>query len=128
MGKNKILFYMRIVNFKGGSLTGIVRQTKQNAATLGESLVAVGAPLAVVLRYALPRLRRGWKEQKNALHKDIFMGGSHARIVGLAKQIAATLGVSLVVLGLPWGPLWLWVCKMPFKTKMRWDRTKYCSS
>ena len=54
---------MRIVNFKGGSHTGIVRQTKQNAATLGESLVAVGAPMAVGVRYALLRLRRGGKEQ-----------------------------------------------------------------
>ena len=79
----------------------------QNAATLGESLVAEGVPLAVVLQYALPRLRRGGKEQKNALHKDIFMGGSHASIVRWTKQIAATLGVSLVVLGPLLGPLWL---------------------
>ena len=112
MGKNKILFYMRIVKFKGGSLTGIVRQTKQNAATLGESLVAVGAPMAVCVQYALPRLIRGRKEQKDALHKDIFMGGSHASIVRWTKQFAATLGVSLVVLGLLWGPLWPWVCDM----------------
>ena len=30
-----------------------------------------------------------------------------------AKQNAVTLGVSLVVLGPPWGPLWPWVCNMP---------------
>ena len=71
---------MRIVNFKDLILR-IVRQTKQNAAALGESLVALGAPMAVGVRYALPRLRRGGKEQKNALHKDIYMGGSHASIV-----------------------------------------------
>ena len=29
------------------------------------------------------------------------------------KQNAATLGVLLVVLGPPWGPLWPWVCNMP---------------
>ena len=29
------------------------------------------------------------------------------------EQNAATLGVSLVVLGPPWGPLWPWVCDMP---------------
>ena len=64
MEKNKILFYMRIANFKGGSHTGIVRQTKQNAATSGETLVAVGAPMAVGVQHALPRLRGGGKEQK----------------------------------------------------------------
>ena len=58
MGKNKILFYMRIFYFERGSHTVIVRQTKQNAATLGKSLVSVGAPMAVGVRYALPRLRR----------------------------------------------------------------------
>ena len=107
MEKNKILFYMRIVNFKGASHTGIVRPTKQNAATLGESLDAVGAPLAVGVRYALPMLRRGGNEQKNALHKDIFMGGSHASIKRWKKQISAISGVTLIVLGPPLEPLWL---------------------
>ena len=41
------------------------------------------------------------------------MGGSHASIVRQTKQNAATLGVSMVVLGQPWGPLWPWVCNMP---------------
>ena len=63
--------------------------------------------MAVGVQYALPRLRRGGKEQKKALHKDIFMGGSHASIVKWTKQIAATLGLSLVVLGPLLGPLWL---------------------
>ena len=45
---------------------------------------------------------------------DIFVGGSHASIVRQTKQNAATLGVSMVVLGLPWGLLWLWVCDMHF--------------
>ena len=77
----------------------------QNAATLGKSVVAVGAPMAMGVRYALPRLRRGEKVQKNALHKAILMGGSNASIVRWTKQIAVTLGVSLVVLGPPLGPL-----------------------
>ena len=29
------------------------------------------------------------------------------------KQNAAHLGVSLVVLGPLWGPVWSWVCNMP---------------
>ena len=41
------------------------------------------------------------------------MGGSHTNIVRGTKQNAATLGVSLAVLGPPWGPLWPWVCDMP---------------
>ena len=63
--------------------------------------------MAVGVPYALPRLRRGGKEKINALYKDIFMGGSNASIVRWTKQIAATLGVSLVVLGPLFGPLWL---------------------
>ena len=31
----------------------------------------------------------------------------------LTKQNAATIGVSLTVLGPLWGPLWLGVCNMP---------------
>ena len=34
-------------------------------------------------------------------------------MVRRTKQNAGTLGVSLVVLGPPWGPLWPWVCDMP---------------
>ena len=41
------------------------------------------------------------------------MGGSYTSIVRQIKQNAGTLGVSLVVLGPPWGPLWPWVCHMP---------------
>ena len=41
------------------------------------------------------------------------MGGSHTSIVRQTKQNTATLGVSLIVLGPPWGPLWPWVCDMP---------------
>ena len=41
------------------------------------------------------------------------MVGSYTSIVRQTKQNAATLGVSLVVLGLPWGPLWQWVCYIP---------------
>ena len=63
--------------------------------------------MAMGVRYALPMLRKCGKEQKNALHEDILIGGSHAGIVRWTKQIAATLGVSLVVLGPPLGPLWL---------------------
>ena len=39
--------------------------------------------------------------KKNVLHEAIFMEGSNASIVRWTKQIAATLGVSLVVLGPP---------------------------
>ena len=98
---------------KVGSHTGTLRQTKQNTTTLGESLIALGDPMAMGVQYALSVLRRCGKEQKNALHKDIYMGGSHASIVRWTKQIAATLGVSLVVLGPPLGLLWLLVCNMP---------------
>ena len=41
------------------------------------------------------------------------MGGLHNKAKRLVKENAATLGVSLVVLGLLWGPLWQWVCGMP---------------
>ena len=34
-------------------------------------------------------------------------------MVRRTKQNAGTLGISLVVLGPPWGPLWPWVCDMP---------------
>ena len=34
-------------------------------------------------------------------------------MVRRTKQNAGTLGVSLVVLGPLWGPLWPWVCDMP---------------
>ena len=40
------------------------------------------------------------------------MRGSHTSIVRRTKQNAATLGVPLVVLGPPQGPLWLWMCDM----------------
>ena len=70
--------------------------------------------MAVGLQYALRRLRRGGEEQINALYKDVFMGGSNASIVRWTKQIAVTLGVSLVVLGSQWEPLRPYVCKMPF--------------
>ena len=45
--------------FMGGLCTSIVRRTKQNAATIGVSLVilaAVGAPMTVGMQYAHPRL------------------------------------------------------------------------
>ena len=41
------------------------------------------------------------------------MGGSHTNIVRGTKQNAATLGVSLAVLGPLWGPQWLWAYDMP---------------
>ena len=41
------------------------------------------------------------------------MKGSHTSIVRRTKQNAATLGVPLVVLGPPWGPLWPWMCDIP---------------
>ena len=96
--------------------------TKQNAATLRVSLViwgaALRAPMAVGVQYAHPRLRWGMEEQKTAIHKDILMGGSLTSIKRRAKQNTATLGVSLVVLGPPWGPLWLEVSDMSI---LDWD-------
>ena len=41
------------------------------------------------------------------------MRGSPTSIMRQTKQNAATLGVSLIVLGPPLGPLWPWVCDMP---------------
>ena len=41
------------------------------------------------------------------------MGGSHTGIMRRTEQNAGTLGVPLVVLGPPWGPLWLWAFDMP---------------
>ena len=41
------------------------------------------------------------------------MGGSYTSIVRQTKQNAANLRISLVILGLPWGLLWPWVCDMP---------------
>ena len=44
---------------------------------------------------------------------DIFIGGLHTSAKRLTKQNAANLAVSLVILGPPWEPQWLWVCDMP---------------
>ena len=41
------------------------------------------------------------------------MGGSHTSIMRRTKQNAATSGVSPVVLGPLWGPLWPWASDMP---------------
>ena len=41
------------------------------------------------------------------------MRWTHTSMIRRTKQNAATLGVSLVVLGPLWGPLWPWVCDMP---------------
>ena len=40
------------------------------------------------------------------------MGGSYASIMRRTMQNTVTLGVSLVVMGPPWGPLWQWVCNL----------------
>ena len=52
------------------------------------------------------------------------MGGSYTSIVRQIKQNAATLGVSLAVLGPPWGPLWPWVCNMPILDLVEVGKTK----
>ena len=52
------------------------------------------------------------------------MGGSYASIKKTTKQNAATLGVSLVVLGPPWGPLWPWECDMPILDSDEVDENK----
>ena len=43
------------------------------------------------------------------------MGGLQTSTKTLTKQNAATLGVCLVVLGMLWGSLRLWVCDMPIQ-------------
>ena len=43
------------------------------------------------------------------------MGGLHTSTKRLTKQNVATLGVSLVVLGMLWGPLQPWVCDEPIQ-------------
>ena len=43
------------------------------------------------------------------------MGRLHASTKRLTKQNAATLGVSLVILGLLLGPLWPRMCDMPIQ-------------
>ena len=43
------------------------------------------------------------------------MGGSHTSTKRLTKQNAATLGVSLVILGLLLGLLWPRMCNMPIQ-------------
>ena len=43
------------------------------------------------------------------------MKGLHTSTKTLTKQNAATFGVCLVVLGILWGSLWLWVCDMPIQ-------------
>ena len=45
-------------------------------------------------------------------------------MVRRTKQNAGTLGISLVVLGPPWGPLWPWVCDMPILDLDEVDETK----
>ena len=45
-------------------------------------------------------------------------------MVRRTKQNAGTLGVSLVVLGLPLGHLWPWVCDMPILDLDEVDETK----
>ena len=100
----------------GGSHTSIMRQTKQNAATSEVSLVVLGPLLVPLWPWAgsIPILDIDVvvENKKTVLHADIFVGKSHTSIVRRTKQNAATLGVSLVVLGLPWGPLRLWVSDM----------------
>ena len=45
-------------------------------------------------------------------------------MVRRTKQNAGTIGVSLVVLGPPWGPLWPWVCDMPILDLVEVGETK----
>ena len=88
----------------------MVRRTKQNAGTLGVSLVVLGPPWGPLWPWVCDMpildLVEVGRKQKNVLRKDIFVGGSHTSIVRQTRENAATLGVSLVILGLPWGPLW----------------------
>ena len=81
----------------------------------------VGASKAMWVQYAHPRPRWGRKEQKTALHKDIFMGGSNVSTKRLTKQNAATLGASLVIWGPHWELLWPWACNTPI---VHWDEVE----
>ena len=95
-----------------------MRQTKQNAATTGVSLVVLDPPWGPLWPWAgdIPILDMDVvvDNKKPVLHADIIVGGSHTSIVRWTKQNAATFGVSVVVLGLLLGSLWPWVCNMPF--------------
>ena len=100
----------------GGSHTSIVRWTKQDTATLEVSPVVLRSPWKLLWPWECYMSILDLHEvgrTKIVLHKDTSMGGSHASTERRTKQNAATLKVSLVVLGPPWGPLWLWVCYMP---------------
>ena len=92
-----------------GSHTSIVRQTKQNTATIGASLVVLGLPQGALWPWVCDMPSLDLDEvvdnKKTVLHDDIFMEGSHTRIVRRTEQNAAILGVSLVVFGLPQGAL-----------------------
>ena len=50
-------------------------------------------------------------KNKKPFYLRIFLWEGH--IVRRTNQNTPTLGVSLVVLGPPWGPLWPWVCDVP---------------
>ena len=103
--------------FTGRSHTSIVRQTKQNAATLGLSLVILGPHWGPLRWWAcnmpILDLEEVGRKQKNNLYRDICMGGSPTSIVRQTKQNAASLGLSLVILGPYWGSPWRWACNMP---------------
>jgi len=52
------------------------------------------------------------------------MGGLHISTNRLTKQNAATIGVSLVILGMLWDPYNHRCAIYPSKTEMRWERAK----
>ena len=90
--------------------TSIKRQTEQNVATLGVSLVVLGPPWRPLSPCMCNMPTLDWHEvgrsKKTAQQRDISMRGLHTSTKRMTKQKAATLGVSLVVLGLLWGFLW----------------------
>ena len=74
-----------------GSHTRIVRQTEQNASTLGVSVVVL-EPLFGPWVRDMPILDLDDVGMNRNLHGDIYMGGSHTSIERRTKQNAATLG------------------------------------
>ena len=62
------------------------KKDKTKRSNPGGISAAMGAPMAVGVRYAHRRLRGGRKEQKTALHKYISMRGLHTSIKRRKKQ------------------------------------------
>ena len=99
-----------------------MRRKKQNAATLRVSLVVLrppwGLPQPWVCNMPILNFYEVVENKKpfymSGFYKWLFfVGGAQTGIARRTKQNAATLGVSVVVLGPLWGPPWPRVCDIP---------------